>query len=248
MTILCMDGRFFCGWMDVASLPCHRRRSSVQLSCASVCSIILCIYLGYGRDDEQSEEVEAPQSLDAARSEAGRAGRVVVKATEGLSVLGHARLLTECRPRTDHSQPNLTPDSLTVPMSCLRPLVAPHLVGEYAPSSLPLRWPEQATSRGCKHDESETKPRLNGESGALISAKDETIRVLHEHLEAEYEAHREARCIIAGLVQRIPELETPTESPEPRPSEARPGSSEDPAEAQEATEPRSWWRRLLEGG
>jgi hypothetical protein len=36
MAILCMDGRFFGGWMDLASLPCHTRRSSVQLSCASV--------------------------------------------------------------------------------------------------------------------------------------------------------------------------------------------------------------------
>jgi hypothetical protein len=60
-------------------------------------------------------------------------------------------------------------------------------------------------------DESETKPRLNGESTVLIAAKDETIRVLHEQLEAEREAHREARRIIAGLVQRIPELEAPQE-------------------------------------
>ena len=34
--ILCMDGRLFCGWMDLASLPCHKRRSSVELSCASI--------------------------------------------------------------------------------------------------------------------------------------------------------------------------------------------------------------------
>jgi hypothetical protein len=64
-------------------------------------------------------------------------------------------------------------------------------------------------------DESETKPRPNGKSTALISAKGETIRVLQVQLEAEREAHREARRIIAGLVQRIPELEPP-ESAEPR--------------------------------
>jgi BMFP domain-containing protein YqiC len=63
--------------------------------------------------------------------------------------------------------------------------------------------------------------------------------VLHEQLEAECEVHIEARRIIAGLVQRIPELEAPTESPKPRPSEARPGPSEATAEAQEGTE-RSW--------
>jgi hypothetical protein len=90
-------------------------------------------------------------------------------------------------------------------------------------------------------DESETRQRLNGESTALISAKDETIRVLQEQLEAEREAHKEARRIIAGLVQRIPELQAPEDAPqsaEPRPD--RPGSSEAPAEAQEGTERRSW--------
>jgi hypothetical protein len=100
-----------------------------------VCSIILLIYLGYGKDDEQSEEVEDSQSLDVGRSEAGRAGRVVVKATEGLSMLCHARLCPECRSQAAHSQPIPTPDSLTVPMWCQGPLAPPHLVGEYAPSS-----------------------------------------------------------------------------------------------------------------
>jgi hypothetical protein len=69
-------------------------------------------------------------------------------------------------------------------------------------------------------DESETRQRLNGESTALISAKDETIRVLQEQLEAERESHKEARRIIAGLVQRIPELQAPEDAPqsaEPRP-------------------------------
>jgi hypothetical protein len=79
-------------------------------------------------------------------------------------------------------------------------------------------------------DSSETTPRLNGESEALISAKDETIAVLREQLEAEREAHREARRIIAGLVQRIPELEAPQEAP---------GSPETVSEASEGREPRS---------
>ena len=51
---------------------------------------------------------------------------------------------------------------------------------------------------------------------ALIDAKDETIRTLREQLEAEREANRENRRIIAGLVQRVPELEATREtSPEP---------------------------------
>ena len=101
-------------------------------------------------------------------------------------------------------------------------------------------------------DESETKPRLNGESTVLIAAKDETIRVLHEQLEAEREAHREARRIIAGLVQRIPELEAPQEplgGPEnagevPERSEPRSAAGGAP-EGAERPRRRSWWREFF---
>ena len=46
-------------------------------------------------------------------------------------------------------------------------------------------------------DESETKHEQNGESTALISAKDETIRVLEEQLRKEREVRRRADTIIA---------------------------------------------------
>ena len=97
-------------------------------------------------------------------------------------------------------------------------------------------------------DESETKPRLNGTSDALIAAKDETIRVLQEQLEAERQSHAEARRIIGGLVQRIPELEPPgaaetvSEGPEGFP-EPRPGAGDD----EEGAERVSWWRRMFGG-
>jgi hypothetical protein len=83
-------------------------------------------------------------------------------------------------------------------------------------------------------------PRSDAE--ALISSKDETIAVLREQLEAERQAHAEARRIIAGLVERVPALEAP-ESPE-TPSEGRSsttGPPETPAEA------RPWWRRMFGG-
>lgn len=112
-------------------------------------------------------------------------------------------------------------------------------------------------------DSSETKPRLDGESDALISAKDETIRVLSEQLEAEREAHREARRIIAGLVQRIPELESgaaPIQHQEAH--ESREEAAESAAEgvpstntpvgatgaktsSEEQPRRRSWWREFF---
>jgi hypothetical protein len=50
---------------------------------------------------------------------------------------------------------------------------------------------------------------IPGDAGALISAKDETIRVLREQLEAERAASAKLRRIVAGLMQRVPELEAP---------------------------------------
>jgi hypothetical protein len=60
---------------------------------------------------------------------------------------------------------------------------------------------------------------MPGESSARISELREHNASLREQLEAEREANRENRRIIAGLIQRVPELppassEGPTESPE----------------------------------
>ena len=92
------------------------------------------------------------------------------------------------------------------------------------------------------------------DTDALISSKDETIAVLREQLEAEREnlraernAHAEARRIIAGLVERVPALEAPSEpreSPEsPSPSPAPTGTPEGPQEGVQ----RPWWKRIFGG-
>ena len=101
-------------------------------------------------------------------------------------------------------------------------------------------------------DLSETKPRPDSEPTVLISAKDETIAVLKEQLEAEREAHREARRIIAGLVQRVPQLEAPTpeRTPEAQESSESPGptrTSTDPAADLQTAAQRPWWRRIFGG-
>jgi hypothetical protein len=69
-------------------------------------------------------------------------------------------------------------------------------------------------------DSSETKPRLDVESGALISAKDEIIeelrdraryleRLLDQEREARTEERRRHDTLLAQLMTRIPELEAP---------------------------------------
>ena len=108
-------------------------------------------------------------------------------------------------------------------------------------------------------DSPETKPRLDGEPSALISAKDETIRVLSEQLTSEREARRRADTIIAQLTQanaalaaRIPELEASQEPPEaPEAVDENPEGAEvaSPSStgASQRREERPWWRRVFGG-
>jgi hypothetical protein len=57
--------------------------------------------------------------------------------------------------------------------------------------------------------------RLRSDSAALISAKDETIAALRDQLEAERQAHAEARRLLMAALERIPpQLEAPSEAPE----------------------------------
>ncbi len=84
----------------------------------------------------------------------------------------------------------------------------------------------------------------------LVDELRDSVRDLRERLDRAEEANRENRRIIAGLVQRIPELEA---SPEPR------DEPETVAETSEGASPRSnavgpqtsarrpWWLRWLGG-
>jgi hypothetical protein len=97
-------------------------------------------------------------------------------------------------------------------------------------------------------DSSETKPGLDSEPSMLTSAKDETIYILTQQLEAERQAHAEARRLLAAALERIPAIEAPPEareSPEtieeePERAEPRPATGG----AQEGAR-RPWWRRVL---
>jgi excisionase family DNA binding protein len=106
-------------------------------------------------------------------------------------------------------------------------------------------------------DSTETKPRLDSEPSALISAKDETIRVLSEQLGSEREARRRADTIIAQLTQanaalaaRVPELEASQVPPEaPEAATENPEGAEPPSSTGEtqSEEQRPWWRRVFGG-
>jgi len=112
---------------------------------------------------------------------------------------------------------------------------------------------DQSTNRS-RPDIDQTADRLQSDSAALISAKDETITTLRDQLEAERQAHAEARRIIAGLVERIPAIAAPAETPEAsETSEQQQGRGqphsdrvESPAAVHRSTG-RSLWRRIFGG-
>src|SRR5829696_3452083 len=85
---------------------------------------------------------------------------------------------------------------------------------------------------------------------SLISAKEETIGVLKAQLEAERAASAELRRIVAGLVQRVPELEPANDSsPEPPEPPVTSSGETDQGVAspqqQEPTQRRSWLRAFF---
>jgi hypothetical protein len=107
---------------------------------------------------------------------------------------------------------------------------------------------DQSADR-TRPDDDQTADRLQSDSTALISAKDETIATLRDQLEAERQAHAEARRLLMAALERIPpQLEAPSEareSPEtareePDRAEPRPGT----VESQESVQ-RPWWRKLI---
>jgi hypothetical protein len=106
--------------------------------------------------------------------------------------------------------------------------------------------PEEADSRGP----SSTSHRPSDAQSERIEDFREQVAYLREQLEAERQAHAEARRIIAGLVERIPAIEAPQEVPEsPETVEEQQGRGQPhPAtgEAQEGAQ-RPWWRRVFGG-
>jgi hypothetical protein len=77
---------------------------------------------------------------------------------------------------------------------------------------------------------------------------EELIRTLREQLEAERQAHAEARRLLMAALERIPpQLEAPSDAPETI-EEASEGAEQRPApEGSQAGPRRPWWRRLLGG-
>jgi hypothetical protein len=80
---------------------------------------------------------------------------------------------------------------------------------------------------------------------AHLDSMQEQIDFLRRELSTRDEELSEMRRIVAGLVERIPAIEAPSEPPRSRPETASEEEGEGGAPPQE--EKRSWWRRVFGG-
>jgi hypothetical protein len=91
------------------------------------------------------------------------------------------------------------------------------------------------------------------EQPELLEVLNDQVGYLREQLDQEREANRENRRIIAGLVQRVPELPPSSSQKAPDPpesgSEIRPDVDRQGSDArQETGKSRSWWQRVFGKG
>jgi hypothetical protein len=102
--------------------------------------------------------------------------------------------------------------------------------------------------RDPKRDVTNTPDDMSrSDSTTLTSELRDRLRYVEGQLEAERQAHAEARRIIAGLVERIPAIEPSRDEPESpqTASEGQPDAGV-PPETQEGGQ-RPWWRRMFGG-
>ncbi len=92
-------------------------------------------------------------------------------------------------------------------------------------------------------DQSNDRPT---DQALMVARLEDEVEFLRDQLDRERAAHSEARRIIGGLVQRIPEIEAPRESPESAAGETPTRTPEEtgggPENQSSQAEPRPWWR------
>ena len=110
---------------------------------------------------------------------------------------------------------------------------------------------KRTAADSTRKDANGTDDGTHMNANRIDDGKDDKERLIaqkRDQLREERETNRENRRIIAGLVQRVPELELvrgPREAPVS--ASAQPGNGEAPEDQDGPQERRSWWRRIFEG-
>jgi len=107
-------------------------------------------------------------------------------------------------------------------------------------------------------DAPDTAPPRSEEVGSspLVEELRDRVRSLEDQLREERRANEENRRLLAAALERIPAIEAPVQDTPPEAPESPETATEQPGrvgpqapleEAQEAAQPRSWWRRVFGG-
>jgi excisionase family DNA binding protein len=81
----------------------------------------------------------------------------------------------------------------------------------------------------------------------LLEAKDETIEELRSRVRYLEEESRRKDHLLAAALERIPAIEAPSDTAEPRSSTEEQQEPTSQAQASPQEEQRSWWRRMFGG-
>ena len=104
---------------------------------------------------------------------------------------------------------------------------------------------------GMPRDATDTQADMpTSDSEALTSELRDRLRYVEAQLEAERQAHSEARRLLAAALERIPAIEAPSEpreSPESVDQESESVESQAERGMPESGAERPWWRRVFGG-
>ena len=114
-------------------------------------------------------------------------------------------------------------------------------------------WVDDGRTEGGRKAQGE----MSADGGALVEVLTEQVAYLKAQLDIRTEELREHRRLLAGLIERVPELEAPAETPtssQPSEEPAQDAANGSPgpaprsggAEAQNGSD-RPWWRRVFGG-
>jgi hypothetical protein len=105
---------------------------------------------------------------------------------------------------------------------------------------------------GSDRPNAQAQPTSVPSEDRLYQEMQARIRYLESQVEEEREARRRADTLLARLMDRLPELEVPSEAPSaepgsPKPAEEQQGSGQPRPDAPGAQEGvrRPWWRRMF---
>jgi hypothetical protein len=121
--------------------------------------------------------------------------------------------------RSDRPRPSNDPLRLTVPeaaealgvtVDAVRGRIRRGTLDSERESGTVYVWVDRAETD--RSGQSETSRRPSSDQSELVGELHGRVEDLREQLQAERQAHAEARRIIAGLVERIPAIEAPSEA------------------------------------